>query len=573
MKKQLFSLVFLGILLMVLTTTSTLEAQTISSKYMVSFHDKDSTPYVVTNPSAYLSPRAIARRVKFAIPVTTQDLPVYPVYLDSLTARGVKVLGASKWFNAALVEVNDSAIAMDLLTLPFVTAVDLLYYVIGPKKRIGEGSGIKSVDQALPASLQSPVTEGAAGARGVKSGINYGYSFAQANMLGVNYLHQMGFKGDSMIIAVLDAGFSGADVLPVFDSLHLNNRILSTRNFVNPQDPVYGSSTHGMMVLSTMGGNLPGQLVGTAPNASYHLLLSEDVATEFPVEEFYWALAAEYADSAGADMINSSLGYTTFDHPVLNHTYQDMDGKSNLSSRAATIAASRGVLVVASAGNGGGSSWFYISSPGDADSIITAGAVNNSGLYAPFSSTGPSFDQRVKPDVVSVGWDAVIAGFGGGYTTGNGTSFSSPILCGAIACLWQANPRMSNMQIIDAVRRSGHQYSFPDTLLGYGIPNLAVAHLVLGGQEIPSLTDDKTFTVAPNPFNDMVFVTFYAGDTQSVSLELYSMRGRLLHSRTVTKQAGMNVIALTDLDALSSGVYLLKILDGKEVITRKIIRK
>ncbi len=560
----------LMLLLFFFFSGSPLKAQQITSKYMVTFTDKDSTPYHTGNPQAFLSHRAIERRVKFNIPVTTHDLPVDPVYLDSLAKRGAKVIAASKWFNAALIDTDDSLLAMGLLTLPFVEAVDLLYYREIIKKYHGK-------EQPMAFDHKETLNRKPVSGKDIKmttgSGINYGSAYAQANMLGVNYLHMMGFTGDSMVIAVLDAGFSMADLLPVFDSLRLTNRILSTRNFVNPGDSVYQNSSHGTMVLSTMGGNLPGSIVGTAPHASFHLLLSEDVFSEFPVEEFYWSLAAEYADSAGADMINSSLGYTTFDHPVLNHIYQDMDGKTTLSARAATFAASKGILVVASAGNGGGSGWFYISSPGDADSIITVGAVDVSGTYAPFSSTGPSFDKRVKPDVAAVGWDAAIASSMGGATFGNGTSFSSPIMCGAIACLWQANPNMSNFQIMDAVRKSGHQYTFPDTLLGYGIPNLAVANLMLGGQPIPDIGKDKEFKPAPNPFHDLLMITFYATDTHQVSIELYDLQGRLYHSRTVMKNIGMNTVMITDTEHLAAGPYVLKMMDGKTVITQKVIKR
>lgn len=551
---------------------SDLIAQKVTMQFMVSLTDKDSTPFLTTHPEAFLSERAIERRTRFGIPVTEQDLPVYPGYLDSLQNNGVKVLSASKWFNAALVEVNDSADAMNLLNLPFVNSVDLLYIKDSTKQgRITQTNKmLYEIDPAMLSLLKNRTAKNEKGASGL---INYGYSFAQVNMLGANYLHQIGYTGDSIVIAVLDAGFSMTDFLPVFDSLRYHNRILSTRNFVTPGETVYGSSQHGTMVLSTMGGNLPGVIVGTAPHATYHLLLSEDVTSEFPVEEFYWCLAAEYADSIGADMINSSLGYTTYDHPALSHTYASMDGKTTLSARAATIASSRGMLVSASAGNGGGGSWHYISSPGDADSILTVGAVDVSGQYASFSSTGPSFDGRVKPDVAAVGFGATISASGGGATFGNGTSFSSPIMCGAVACLWQANPNMSNLEIIESVRKSAHQFTFPDTLLGYGIPNLAVAHLLLGGQKFPDISEEKEIKIAPNPFYDYMLVTFYATDTQNVLVELYDMRGMLYHSRSVKKSTGLNVINLGDLNRLTSGAYILKIVDGSNVITKKVIRR
>lgn len=547
-------------------------AQQPSLKFMVSFTDKNGTPYQTGNPQVFLSQRAIDRRLKFSIPVTVHDLPVTPAYLDSISGNGVKFLASSKWFNAALIEVSDSMFAMDLLSFPFVSAVDLLYLKDSVKRTtIKHGSmaaNEMSSDYLELLSGNKSVSDGIS-----KAGINYGFSFAQVNMLGANYLHQLGFTGDSMVIAVLDAGFSMTDFLPVFDSLFHNNRILSTMNFAYPNESVYSRSQHGTMVLSTMGGNLPGAIVGTAPHASYHLLLSEDVMSEFPVEEFYWGLAAEYADSAGADMINSSLGYTTYDLPVLSHSYSDMDGKTTLSARAATFASSKGMLVVTSAGNGGGGSWHYISSPGDADSVLTVGGVDVSGQYAPFSSTGPSFDQRVKPDVAAVGFGATISSSSGGATYGNGTSFSSPIMCGAVACLWQANPHMSNIEIIEAVRKSGHQYTFPDTLLGYGIPNLAIAHLIIGGEEIPDIRKEKQIRVAPNPFYQHLLVTFFATDTQQVMLELYDITGKLCYSTTHRKNIGMNVVHINDIERLKAGPYILKIVDGNNVITEKVIRK
>jgi serine protease AprX len=568
-------LLFIFLLAFPALIASKASAQKPVARFLVSFTDKSGTPFQVTNPAAFLSVRAIDRRVKFNIPVTVQDLPVAPHYLDSLSSHGVQVISASKWLNAALIETDDSSKAMSVLNLPFVQQVELLYYKSFAKNK-PSGSGIKSLNGVFDQQHTSLIMAPAAAATpppDQRSGINYGFAFAQANMLGATYLHQLGYTGDSIQIAVLDAGFIMVDQMQAFDTLRANNKILSTRNVVSPGESVYSAHSHGTYVLSIMGGNLPGSIVGTAPGAGYHLVLTEDVASEFPVEEFYWVVGAEYADSIGADMINSSLGYTTFDLAVLNHTFASMDGKTTLSARGAAFASARGMLVVASAGNGGGSGWFIISSPGDADSILTVGAVDVNGVYAPFSSTGKSADGRVKPDVAAVGWNATFAGTGGGYFTGNGTSFSSPVLCGAVACLWQANPNMSNHQIMDAVRRSSHQYLNPDTLLGYGIPNLAIAHLILGGQEIPDLNKDRRFVVAPNPFHAMMLISFQANDTQVVKLQLYNMQGRLLQSAEHRKIPGMNVISFNDLNQLSPGAYVLRILDGQQIFTEKVIKR
>lgn len=575
MKKLIIILCFALAVLPALTTTG-LWAQKPVARFMVSFTDKSGTPYQVSNPSAFLGARAIERRVKFNIPVTMTDLPVSPMYLDSLTAHGVLVVSASKWLNAALIETDDSAKAVGLLSLPFVQSVELLYYKTSVKKK-ESGTGMKSMnsmlDDHLAFVMAAPAAAAAPPPAQLKSGINYGYAFAQANMVGATYLHQLGFTGDSIQIAVLDAGFIMVDQMQAFDTLRANNKILSTRNVVAPGESVYSAHPHGTYVLSIMGGNLPGSIVGTAPGAGYHLVLTEDVASEFPVEEYFWVLGAEYADSIGADLINSSLGYTTFDLAALDHTFASMDGKTTLSARGATMASARGMLVVASAGNGGGSGWYIISSPGDADSILTVGAVDVNAVYAPFSSTGKSADGRVKPDVAAVGWNATFAGTGGGYFTGNGTSFSSPVMCGAVACLWQANPGMSNHQIIDAVRRSSHQYLNPDTLLGYGIPNLAIAHLILGAQEIPDLNKDQRFIVAPNPFDGLMLVSFYANDTQQVNLQLFNVQGKQVQQTLHQKSPGMNVVAFNDLSSLPAGVYVLRIIDGNKVFSQKVIKR
>jgi serine protease AprX len=574
MTKTLQLLAILGVMFLGMMRV---EAQQTTARFMVSFTDKMGTPYQLNNPAAFLSQRAIDRREKFGLPLTQEDLPVSPDYLDSLKAMpGVKLLSHSRWFNAALVEVQDSADVMVLLQFPFVADVDLLFYQTGSKKKqqlTDPLSGIKSMEAFGMVQQITAPSSGALRYMDAVSNLDYGHAFAQANQIGATYLHQLGFTGDSLQIAVLDAGFTQTDVMPAFDSLRINNQIISTRNFVDPAQTVYSTHYHGTYVLSVMGANQPGVIVGTAPHALYHLLLTEDVSSEFPVEEFYWALGAEYADSIGADMINSSLGYTTFDLPSLNYTFNDMNGRTALAARAATMASRRGMIVAASAGNGGGSSWFIISSPGDADSILTVGAVDVAGLYAPFSSTGKSADDRIKPDVVATGWLATIADPVGGHFLGNGTSFSSPVLCGAVACLWQANPHMSNHQVMDAVRKSAHQYHYPDTLLGFGIPNMAIAHLKLGGTDFPSLNDDNSFVVSPNPFYDRITVTFSTKDTQQVALELFNISGRQLYTKQHHLHPGDNLIHLSDLDQLNAGVYVLMVTLENKVITRKVVRR
>jgi hypothetical protein len=310
---------------------------------------------------------------------------------------------------------------------------------------------------------------------------DYGLAYNQINMLNGIELHDLGYNGTGMIIAVLDAGFLNTNTIPAFNYLWNNNRILGSKDFVDPINPnIFGSHSHGTSVLSTMGANLSGEIIGTAPEASYWLLRSEDGFSEYMIEELNWVSAAEFADSVGADVINSSLGYTTFDDPSQNHTYPDMDGNTAIVTRGADIAVSKGMIVVNSAGNEGSSSWYYIGAPADGDSVFSIGAVNASGNYVSFSSHGPTYDGQMKPDVVAQGsGSTIINAYSGNVSTGSGTSFSSPITAGMVTSLWQAHSNRRNTEVLDAIRQSASLSNNPDYQLGYGIPNYMTAHNLL----------------------------------------------------------------------------------------------
>jgi hypothetical protein len=380
--------------------------------------------------------------------------------------------------------------------------------------------------------------------------------------------------GQGIVIAVLDGGFLAVDYMEAFDSLYMNDRILGVWDFVSRTSNVYQGSSHGTAVLSTMGCNLPGELVGTAPEASYYLVRTEDTGSEYLIEEYNWASGAEYADSVGADVINSSLSYKTFDDPNQDHSYDDMDGNTAPCTIAADRAMSRGMIVVNSAGNDGNDPiWPYVGAPADGDSVFTIGAVNADGEYVGFSSIGPTIDGRIKPNFCAQGSQSVVASTNGGTTTSSGTSFSSPISAGMVACLWQFDLNMTNMDVLEAIQMSGTQANDPDDLMGYGIPNFGVAALISGGFDTGNISEPNEIDVFPNPFNDEIRIAYNSPDTHSVSIELYDIAGKLLYSKkNINRKYGFNYFHVDGLQKLNYGIYFLRIYSNAEIATKKVLK-
>jgi len=470
--KKLFTILFLVI------PFSLLISQVAPDKYWVKFTDKSNTPYSINNPEDFLSQRAIDRRNSQGIAIIENDLPVDPAYIAAVENTGATLLNVSKWFNSVTIFTDDPAVLTAINSLPFVMSVDA----------IGSSAKLSSSEKPFFENETYETAPQAGTSKNLTSGdsYNYGSAFNQINMLNGIALHNLGFDGEGVVIAVLDAGFLNVDVNDAFDSLWNNNQIRGYKDFVDPQNPnIFNSHYHGAMVLSTMGANLPGEMVGTAPKADYWLLRTEDGGTEYLIEELNWVSGAEFADSAGADIINSSLGYTEFDDASQDHTYQDMDGNTTPITIGADLAASKGILVVNSAGNSGNDAWMYIGAPADGDSVFSIGAVNSLGSYVSFSSKGPTYDGRVKPNVVAQGSSsAIISPYTGNVSTGSGTSFASPITAGMVACLWQAHPGRKNTEIMAAIEQSGSQANNPDDLMGYGIPDYFAAHSTLNATMI-----------------------------------------------------------------------------------------
>ena len=537
------------------------------TKYIVRFKDKSGTPFTIDNPSAYLSQKAIERRKKQNIAIDETDLPITPRYIDSIRLSGtVSVIDQSKWLNQICISTTDANALAKINNLPFVIASRPL------KLPVGIHTPLDNKFNEQVNNITTPVV-----VNNVFDYYSYGNSYSQIHIHEGEYLHDKGFHGEGMSVAILDAGFYHYLSLPAFDSVRNNNQIKETYDFVTNDASVDEDYFHGMQVFSVMAGNIPDQLVGSSPKANYYLYRTEDVSSESPVEEQYWAVAAERADSAGVDVISTSLGYNQFDNPVFNYTYADMNGNTTIIARAADFAAKKGMIVVVAAGNEGNKPWHYITTPADADSVIAVGAVDAFGNVGNFSSYGPSSDGRIKPDVTSVGVGTALSSTTGTIGSSNGTSFATPNLAGLITCLWQAFPEFTNMEIIQAVEKSSSIYNIPDDRLGYGIPNFRIAYDDLAQQRalknINTILGTKTIKVFPNPITNYFNVAIKPQHTAAGLFHLYDASGKLIFARQLPLQQGQPQIMRFDgLSPLSRGVYFLKFSDGQSKESFKLVK-
>ncbi len=445
------------------------------SRYIIKLKDKGSNPFSIANPSQYLSARALERRARYNILIDSSDLPVTPRYLDSIQLSGaVTILNVSKWLNQVAIRTTDAAALAKINSFPFVISTAPLGALIQPTNN--------PVNKQLdPVSISNPTTPNIVQSpQNITDYYNYGQSAGQVRIHHGEFLHNHGFRGETMQMAILDAGFYHYQTLPTFDSIRNNNQVLGTWDFVANEASVNEDNSHGMNCLSTIAANMPGIFMGTAPKTSFYLFRTEDVSTEYPIEEQNWAAGAEKADSLGVDICSTSLGYTQFDNAIFNYTYSDMNGNTTISARAADFAAKKGMLIVVAAGNEGSSSWHYLSTPSDADSAMCVGAVDVAGNVAGFSSYGPSSDGQIKPAVAAVGLNAVVASTSTGLPVfSSGTSFACPNMAGITTCLWQAFPEINNMGIINALELSANRANNPDNRTGYGVPNAKKAFVML----------------------------------------------------------------------------------------------
>jgi serine protease AprX len=441
------------------------------SRYIIRLNDKAGSSFSVSDPGKFLSPRAIERRLRYQLPVEQSDLPVSKSYLDSIRLAGsVTVLNVSKWLNQVCIRTTDVAALEKISSFPFVLSAMPI-----AARMQSQGPGKLRLE-----SLLAPMRTTNARPQTPADSILYGDAYPQISLHHAEFLHQLGFRGEGMQLAMMDAGFYHYLQLPAFDSIRNNNQVLGTWDFVDNEAGVDEDHPHGMSCLSTIAANMPGTMVGSSPKSSFYLYRTEDVSGEYPVEEQNWVAAAEKADSSGADVFSVSLGYNLFDNAIFNYSYADLDGNTSIIARGADLAARKGILVVVSAGNEGNAAWKYITTPADADSVLVVGAVNAARQVAGFSSYGPSADGQVKPDVVAIGQNAVVADPNSGAPVfGSGTSYACPILAGVVNCLWQAFPEVNNMGIIDALRKSSDKANMPDNRSGFGVPDARKAFISL----------------------------------------------------------------------------------------------
>jgi serine protease AprX len=525
----------------------------IKYKYLVLLKDKNNSPYSINSPLTYLSQKSIDRRFKQGIAIKTSDLPPNPTYIADIQQTGATIIYKSRWMNAALVEATENQ-KNTILALSFVKGIEFN----------------RPLKQARP---QTPKDKFAIEKT---ESLNYGDATAQIQLLGADAMHNQGFHGEGMLVALLDDGFLNTNTSACLQHLFLNNKVVKVYDFVDNDNTVYSQGGHGTAVLSTMAGYLENQMISPAFGTSVALFRTEDGPSETPLEEANWLFAAEMADSLGADIISSSLGYSTFDNPADNYTPAMMDGKTALSTRAADLATERGMVVVISAGNSGSDpSWQIITAPADADSVLAIGAVTRAGDYASFSSRGNTADGRVKPDVVAVGSGTALCNTSGNAAGGNGTSFSAPLVAGLVAGFWQANPYLTAQEVTSCIRKSGHQFASPTIQLGYGYANFTRANIIVQNEfsisaiepnaDLVSITispsnkSDVTLKFANSLINNQLRASFIQQTTKQI---LYQDTFKLSNNET-TKTISFDII---------SPDILLRIEDLTQKKTLKIIR-
>jgi hypothetical protein len=515
------------------------------------FNDKPNSASYISNPLSILSQRSIDRRTKQNITIDVKDVPIDEDYFNAIKdVSMITILGKSKWLNALHIQGDINEINNLLSSFSFIGSIEYA------NKSLNTSGKLKS-NIIVPTHYNK--------FKETSTDFNYGEANNQIKMLNADYMHREGFTGESMQIAIIDAGFPNVNTLSSFQRVRDNNQILGGYNFADRNTDIYTRNSHGTHVLSTISGYLENEFAGTAPDAKFYLFISEITESETVLEETLWVEAAERADSLGVDVINTSLSYTTYDNSNHSHSYAEMDGKTTFISRGAEIGASRGMILVNSIGNNGNNSWKYMGAPSDASSVFSVGAVNAARNIATFSSFGPTSDSRVKPDVLAQGQNTSIIDFSSGNTsTSSGTSFSSPVMAGAVACFWQAFPNKTNLEIMSLIRNSSDKINNPTDQYGFGIPDFEVAYNTL--LSVPHFDDFSKIKIFPNPIENFFTIS------NNISLEGYSVQIFNILGNKVLEQSKLTSNKI-DISVLQKGFFLLKIQKGNQQKTLKLIKQ
>lgn len=526
--------------------------------YWISFSDKNQSTYTLQHPEAFLSEKAIDRRFRQGIAIQENDLPVNPVYIEAIRTICPQIHIVSKWLNAVSVSIKDARQLEQIKQLAFVKSISSVRTLKNNSKN------------NLESKFEPIITIGTPAFNGSK----YGAGFNQVNMIAIDSVHALGYTGKGMDIAVFDAGFTNVDNLDFFAIARQEGRIIPVWNYVDTNANVFIRSFHGTNVMSVMCSQINNVFVGAAPDARYFLFITEDQYHEQIIEEDNWVAAAEKADSIGVDIFTTSLGYTEFDDTTTNHTYAEMNGDSTVITKAANIAASKGILVVNSAGNEGNSSWRYISAPADGDSVLTIGAVNEYGILAGFSSRGPNSSNHLKPNVCGQGANITVCSQTNSVVgKSNGTSFSGPLIAASSACLWQAFPNKTSMEIFHEIEKCSHIYDTPNFDYGFGIPNFLKAFQKLENEILsqnPAITIPKVY---PNPFRSTITILWNSSSDGPIQVALFNSLGQCITTQEITLPANtFSKIFLNHLEEKDAGTYTLRITQNKQSYTTTLIK-
>ena len=525
------------------------------NRYVIYFVDKNNSTYSVNNPEAFLSLKSIERRQKNQITIEESDLPVNQAYIQQVEALGIDVFYTSKWLNAALVEATPAKIT-EIEGLPVIKKVEFA----APGSKLGSrvAASTKSETSHLLAKVNKEN--------------NTDLTNIQNSLLAIPHMHQLGYRGEGMLIGVFDSGFQEVDNLSYFGHLFTDNRIKYTFDYVNNNQNVFVADDHGTQVLSCVGAFDENLLIGTAPGAEFALCITEDVSSEFRIEEYNWIFAAEKADSLGVDIITTSLGYNTFDDPTMDYATTDMDGQTAIISIGAQRAADKGILLIVSAGNlGNDASWKIITAPADVDRVITVGSVTIDTLKTTFSSVGPTADGRTKPDVVTLGAGVVV-----GYDEvldrpvgSSGTSFSTPMVAGLAAGIMQAFPDKNRNEILQMIKDAGHLSDNANNDLGFGIPSFTRARNLIVGIEDKLKTD---FSLFPNPVNRELYLRWEGNSHgDGVKVLIYNSVGKVVYESGHPVFAENRQIKI-DTGNLIPGLYFVNVIDSNNRLDAKFLK-